>query len=242
MPEPASCPGDNDVRVWHAHVDDAFRDGAAIEHARAGLTRAEQERFDRYHGDLDRRMFLLGRLMSRGLVGRALDVAPGAWEWREGRHGRPEIADPQTPLQFNLAHSAGLVVCALARSREVGVDAEDLERPPLDARLVERYCAPAEAADIEAQGEAWRDRFLTYWTLKEAYLKARGLGISVPLREISFVLQPDGAQITFLGSLAGSSTDWTFQLERPTGRHLVAIAASSPPGGAPSIAIERYRF
>ena len=242
MAEPASCPGDSDVRAWHAHVDDAFRDGAAIARARTGLTRGEQARFDRYHGDLDRRMFLLGRVMSRRLVGGALDVAPDAWQWREGSHGRPEIADPPTPLQFNLAHSAGLVVCALARGRAVGVDVEDLERPPLDSRMVPRYCAPAEAADIEAQGAAWRDRFLTYWTLKEAYLKARGLGISVPLREISFVLQPDGARISFLGSLAGTSTDWTFQLERPTGRHLVAIAASSTEGASPSIAIERYRL
>ena len=242
MPEPASWPGDHDVRVWHAHVDDVFRDEAAIARARAGLTRPEQARFDRYQGDLDRRMFLLGRVMSRRLVGGALDVAPGAWQWREGPHGRPEIADPPTPLHFNLAHSAGLVVCALARGREVGVDVEDLERPPLDSRMVPRYCAPAEAADIEAQGAAWRDRFLTYWTLKEAYLKARGLGISVPLREISFVLQPDGAQITFLGSLAGTPTDWTFQLERPTGRHLVAIAVASAAGVSPSIAIEPYRF
>jgi 4'-phosphopantetheinyl transferase len=133
-----------------------------------------------------------------------------------------------------------LVVCALAAGREVGVDVEDLERPPVDARMVPRYCAPAEAADIEAQGTAWRERFLTYWTLKEAYLKARGLGIALPLREICFVMKPEGVRITFLGSLAGSSTDWTFQLSRPTERHLVAIAASRAEGAAPSIKIEKY--
>jgi 4'-phosphopantetheinyl transferase len=241
MPEPASCPGSNDVYVWHAHVDDTFADDAAVARARTGLTGTEQQRFDRYHGDLDRRMFLLGRIMSRRLVGRALDVAPGAWNWREGAHGRPEIAHPPTPLHFNLAHSAGLVVCALANGREVGVDVEDLERPPVDPRMLPRYFAPAEAADIEAQGEAWRERFLQYWTLKEAYLKARGLGIALPLREICFALQPDGVRITFLGSLAGTSTEWAFQLSQPTDRHLVAIAASRADGVVPAITIEQYR-
>jgi 4'-phosphopantetheinyl transferase len=241
MPEPASCPGRNDVHVWHAHVDDTLADEAAVASARTGLTGAEQQRFDRYHGDLDRRMFLLGRIMSRRLVGRALGVAPDAWDWREGARGRPEIAHPPTPLHFNLAHSAGLVVCALANGREVGVDVEDLERPPTDPRMVPRYFAPAEAADIEAHGAAWRERFLEYWTLKEAYLKARGLGIALPLREICFELRPDGVRITFLGSLAGTSTDWVFQLSQPTEHHLVAVAASRSEGVVPTITIEQYR-
>lgn len=239
MPEPASHPGHEDVRAWHAHVDDALASPDAIARARAMLSGAEQQRFERFHGDLDRRMFLLGRMMSRDLVGRALGVAPGGWEWREGAHGRPEIANPPTGVHFNLAHSAGLVVCALGTGREVGVDVEDLARPPIDPRMIQRYCAPAEAADIDAHGSNWRDRFLRYWTLKEAYLKARGLGISLPLREISFDLDPH-VRITFLGSLAAASTDWTFQLSQPTDRHLVAIAASTIDGVVPAISIQPY--
>ncbi len=178
--------------------------------------------------------------MARTLVGRALDIQPDHWTWREGAHGRPEIAHPETPLHFNLAHSAGLVVCALANGREVGVDVEDLERPATDPKMIQRYFSPAEAADIERHGEAWRDRFLRYWTLKEAYLKARGLGISVPLREISFILDPQDIAVTFLGTLDGTSTAWSFDLSQPTGRHLVAIAASRSDGILPAIAIERY--
>ena len=239
MPEPASHPGRDDVRAWHAHVDDALASPDAIARARALLSGAEQDRFERFHADRDRRMFLLGRVMSRELVGRALGVAPADWQWREGAHGRPEIANPPTAVHFNLAHSAGLVVCALSNGREVGVDVEDLDRPPIDPRMIQRYCAPAEAADIDAHGSNWRDRFLRYWTLKEAYLKARGLGISLPLREISFDLDPH-VRITFLGSLAAASTDWTFQLSQPTDRHLVAIAASTVDGVVPDIRIQPY--
>jgi 4'-phosphopantetheinyl transferase len=241
MAEPASCVTRDEVCAWHAHVDHALGDPGRVADARRWLTAVEQVRFERYHGDLDRRMFLLGRLMSRDLVGRALNVGASDWEWREGAHGRPEIAQPATPVRFNLAHSAGLVVCAVTTGRDVGVDVEDLQRPPLDERMIARYCAPAEAADIAAHGARWRDRFLIYWTLKEAYLKARGLGISVPLREISFVLDDGAVRVTFLGSLAGTSDAWTFHLARPTERHLVAIAASTDDGVQPGMLIDTYR-
>jgi 4'-phosphopantetheinyl transferase len=240
MPTPASCPGRDDVRVWHAHVDDVLADESIVARAQATLSSAEQDRYHRYRGEIDRRMFLLGRTMSRTLVGRALDLPPDAWTWREGAHGRPEIAQPETPLRFNLAHSAGLVVCALACGRDVGVDVEDLTRPPVDEKMVQRYFAPDEIADIESQGDGWRDRFLVYWTLKEAYLKARGVGISVPLHEISFSLHPTGIGITLLGSLAGLSSAWRFHLDRPTDRHLMAIAASCADGATPSIEVSRY--
>jgi 4'-phosphopantetheinyl transferase len=239
MTETSSCPGREDVHAWHAHVDRVFTDPAAVAHARNTLNAADRDRFDRYHVDRDRRMFVLGRWMSRQLVGQALGVPAESWEWRTGTHGRPEIAAPPTPVRFNLAHSAGLVVCALANAREVGVDVEDLERPPIDERMVRRYLSPSEADDVEAHGEDWRHRFLVYWTLKEAYLKALGLGISVPLREISFALEPE-IRIMFLGSLAATSTSWAFQLLQPTERHLVAIAASADDGVRPAISIGAY--
>ena len=239
MMEVASCPGRDDVRAWHAHVDQVFADPAVVVQGRSTLNDADRERFDRYHAERDRRMFLLGRLMSRRLVGEALGVPPEQWEWRTGTHGRPEIASPSTPIRFNLAHSAGLVVCALANAREVGVDVEDLRRPPIDERMIRRYLSPLEADDVEAQGEHWRHRFLHYWTLKEAYLKALGLGISVPLREISFALEPE-VRITFHGSLADTSTSWVFQLLQPTDQHLVAIAASADDGVRPEIRIGAF--
>ena len=180
-------------------------------------------------------MFLLGRVMARDLVGRALGVAPDAWSWREGPHGRPEIAAPDTLLRFNIAHSSGLVACALAHGRDVGVDVEDLKRRPVEPAVVSRYCSPFEAADVEAQGDAWHDRFLVYWTLKEAYLKARGIGISVHLSDISFSLGPSGVTLAFLDSLAGTDTRWQFALIQPSDQHLLAVAASTTDGVQPQV-------
>ena len=227
MPSPTSGPLPDEVCVWHADVATLIPDTVGLLRAEALLGPADRDRYRAYRHDGDQRMFLAGRVLARTLVGRALDVAPEAWRWREGPHGCPEIAAPDTPFRFNLAHSAGLVACALANERNVGVDVEDLARRPVDVRVVARYCAPEEVRDIESRGqEGWHDRFLQYWTLKEAYLKARGLGIALPLSEIGFTIDGSEAQIAFRGSLAGTDDRWTFQLTRPTPRHVLAVAAA----------------
>jgi 4'-phosphopantetheinyl transferase len=236
MPAPTSCPAPGEVRVHYAEASRLIEESGGVDRAVAWLQAAEPERFARYRFEADRQMFLAGRVLARTLVGRALGVAPEAWRWREGPHGRPEVAEPATALRFNLSHSAGLIVCALAMGREVGVDVEHLARPPVDRKMIRRYFSPAEAADVEAQGpDRWQDRFLVYWTLKEAYLKARGLGVSVPLSEITFELDDDRARVHFDGSLAGSDTRWALRFSRPTPRHLMAVAASEADGVEPQI-------
>lgn len=211
------------VQAWHATTD-VLADRTRFTRALAWLSPGERARHDRFRHDADRQMFLLGRIMARTIVGRLAGITPTAWPWREGPKGRPEIGDDRIDLHFNLAHSAGMVVCAAAKARAVGVDVEDLERESTDRAVVQRYCAPAEIADIERLGEdGWRGRFLEYWTLKEAYLKARGLGIAVPLAEIHFTIDTE-PRIDFLGSLAGTDAAWAFHLQRLTDRHLAALA------------------
>lgn len=185
----------------------------------------EQQRFRRFRHTRGAHEFLGGRLLVRtwlsALTGRRVDE----WRFREGPYGRPELDDPR--FHFNLAHSGGIVACVLTTGREAGVDVEDLDRRPMSEGLWGRYCAPSEVADIHAQpAEERTHRFLTYWTLKEAYLKARGLGIAVHLADIAFQLNPPHApRIAFVGSLAGTSTAWAFGLAQAGPRHLLSWAA-----------------
>ena len=226
------------VSVYYARTADVFPDEACRTRAGGWLTPDEVRRHDRYRQQTDRDMFLLGRVMARALVGDALGVAPTAWVWREGPRGRPEA---DGPVSFNIAHSAGVVVCAVSDTGPVGVDVEHRERPPVDARMVRRYCAPAEVADIEREGPAaWQDRFLKYWTLKEAYLKARGLGIAVHLADLSFTIGVDSISLERLNDL-GDDARWSFVLDAPGGTHYVAAAARvAPDGTRPSFMIARF--
>jgi 4'-phosphopantetheinyl transferase len=222
----------SDVCVWHARTDELLND-AVRTRALALLSPADHSRHERYRFQADRDMFLLGRAMARTLVGQALHVAPAAWEWHEGPRGRPEIADPEAArrVSFNIAHSAGVVVCAVATDGIVGVDVEYRRRPPVDARMIRRYCAPDEADDIERQGEGWQDQFLKYWTLKEAYLKARGLGIAVHLADLRFTLHADAIRLDRLNALAAEDDhEWTFVLDGSSPTHFVAAAASGRSG------------
>ena len=217
-------------------------DAGRISQSLAWMSPAERDRYARFHHDHDRWMFGLGREMARTLVGEALAVDPAAWIWREGPHGRPEIADPATDLVFNLSHSAGVVVCVLARRRLVGVDVEDLTRREPDPAIVPRYCSPEETADVRAQGADWGGRFLTYWTLKEAYLKARGLGIAVHLSDVSFAIDGhDGARVGFRESLAGTDDRWVFHRRRLEPHHLVAFAIETRDGSTPPLTLLPYR-
>jgi 4'-phosphopantetheinyl transferase len=231
--------GARTVLTYYADIS-ALDVGGRTERALAWLDAGEQARHQRFRGEDDRRMFLLGRVMARALVGRALDLPPTAWRWTEGTHGRPEIAFPATPVRFNIAHSARLVVCALSAAREVGVDVEDLGRRAIEPGLVSRYFSPGEVADINVDLAGWERRFLCYWTLKEAYLKACGLGISVHLADVGFSLDGPEPRVSFFRSMAGSQPKWRFQLAQPTNRHLIAIAASAADGLLPEIDLRRF--
>jgi 4'-phosphopantetheinyl transferase len=204
------------------------------------LSNEEQDRFRRYRHALASYQFLAGRLLIRKWLEAVSGTAASEWRFVEGRRGRPAIASPLSPWAFNLAHSGGLVAAALSTLPEIGVDLEHLDRRPTERELYRRFCSPAEIADIEQQREQDRmHRFLTYWTLKEAYLKARGLGIAVHLADVEFSLKGARPTIGFRESLAGSDPGWAFGLFQPTPRCLLSVAAPQPKGTpAPGFSIE----
>jgi 4'-phosphopantetheinyl transferase len=224
---------DNDgvVHVWHADVSlfDARPDLRA--RALAALSTSDRDRYVRFRRAVDRDMFLLGRILARALVGRALRLDPYSWGWQDGERGRPEIAGWGGRASFNIAHSAGLVMCAAGAADRIGIDVEHAQRTPVDRDLMVRVCAPSELADLERRTPADRQaRFLRYWTLKEAYLKARGLGISAPLAEACFALDGDRPDLTCGPALADAGERWAFHLGDLDGC-LFAAAAPAAPGG-----------
>ena len=184
--------GDDGVSVWLA---DPAGWSAPAEQGRllALLSADERERHGRLRFEEDRAAFLLAHGLLRLALSAHAPVPPAAWTFRVGAHGAPSIAAPASDLRFSLSHTRGLCACAVAARRTVGVDVEDAARPaPLE--VAERYFTPGERRDIAATEPAGRARrFVEYWTLKEAYATARGLGLWLPFDRFEFRREPGGA-------------------------------------------------
>lgn len=231
----------NDVLVAVFNADDGGLDAEVWTRLREWLQPNERERADKYKDMEARAAFLIGRGMARAMLSEVSGVPPADWRFTEGAHGRPEIASPDTPYHFNLAHSHGAVACIVARDREIGVDVEFLKRPQASHDVAARVCSPEELEDVNAAADAERqERFLVYWTLKEAYLKARGLGISVPLADVAFSVASGQPVFMPRGTLADVDTRWTFRLAQPNDAHLLAVAVDTRDGAEPNIRFQRF--
>jgi 4'-phosphopantetheinyl transferase len=232
--------GDDDAHLWTVRAD-AIRDPARLAAYRALLAPDEAERHARYLSPETRHEFLVTRALVRTVLSRYAPIAPAEWTFARTLHGRPEIAGPRgaPPLRFNLANTRGLVACVVARDAEVGVDAEDVERRTSDVEIAERFFSPTEVAALRAApAERRQVRFFDYWTLKEAYLKARGLGLALPLDRFSFRLDEPGARredgrsigVSFEPPIEDDPAAWQFELFRPSERHTIAVAIRSARG------------
>jgi 4'-phosphopantetheinyl transferase len=215
--------GDDEVHVWCADPSELERNGL-IGPAHALLTAGELERLRRFHFDSDRLIFLATRVLVRQVLSRYESVAPDAWTFVANAQGRPEIGGPRSELRFNLSHTPGLVVCAVTREVDVGVDVESLARTkPIEN--FEHFLAPREAQALRLLTAAEQaSRFFAYWTLKESYIKARGLGLAIPLDRFWFTIQANRPpRVEIDPQLLDSGDAWLFAQLRPTPQHLVAV-------------------
>ena len=217
----------NAVHVDLVHTDNAEA-SAQVEAYRALLSPDEHERMARLIFERDRRRFLLTRALVRTMLSRYASVPPAAWSFVANVHGRPEILDRPKgvpDLRFNLSHTEGLIACAVTIGREVGVDVEHIGRR-LTHDVAGRFFAPREVSDLHQLPDDEQHRvFFDYWTLKEAYIKARGFGLALPLADFAFRLSPPAPpQVTFEPSLEDDPATWQFHQDWPTPQHRLALA------------------
>ncbi|HVY45201.1 MAG TPA: 4'-phosphopantetheinyl transferase superfamily protein [Minicystis sp.] len=192
------------------------------------LNDAERARHDRFHFERTRHEFLVTRALVRTTLSRYADVEPAAWSFKANAWGRPEIDAPgaHARLGFNLTNTEGLVAIVVADAREVGCDVEDVNRRGETVAIANRFFSAREVEDLgRVPAAEQRARFFDYWTLKEAYIKARGMGLAIPLGDFSFVIRR-GAPIAieFAPALEDDPSSWQFEQLRPTERHVLSVA------------------
>ena len=155
------------------------------------LTADERERAARFYLGRDRDRWTVARGALRAILARYANAAPQALAFGSGPHGKPSLAEPANDLRFNLAHSDALAICAVARGIEVGVDVEAIRPDAATEDVARRFFAPAEVVALAALPPALRtEAFFACWTRKEAYLKARGMGLTLGLDRFEVSLAP----------------------------------------------------
>ena len=176
----------DELHVWYAELD---RGEVAVRDLRWLLSADEHDRADRFRFERDRARFTVARGIVRILLGRYLDQPPAAVRFEYGPQGKPRLAGPGP--WFNISHSAGVALFGFSSRAELGVDIE-LERVEVEhERLAQRFFSPSEVEAVQALPESLRPlAFLTCWTRKEAFVKARGDGLSLALDSFDVTLEP----------------------------------------------------
>ena len=220
------------VHVWHDLLDPS-EDHDRIAAAKNIVAANEWARYERFMFPEGRRQFLANRVLIRSVLSRYAAVDPAAWRFTTNAYGRPELTESEVDvaLRFNLSNAEGLVVCVVSAHHEVGVDVEPLGRRPM-LEVADRFFSPLEVAALRAlPSEEQPHRFLEYWTLKESYIKARGLGLAIPLTQFSFDLSdPTRICVRFDPRLADDHEQWQFERPIISSRHQVAVALKRPVG------------
>jgi 4'-phosphopantetheinyl transferase len=222
------------VDIWLAR-DAQLRDPRLLADFASVLTPEERDKVERRHFPEDRHQQLITRGLLRTVLSRYVPAqAPADWRFELGVRGRPRIADAQNGagLHFNLAHARGLVALAIAGFPEVGVDVEEFRERRAPFAVARRYFSGAEVDEMESLPEEARaKRFFQLWTLKEAWLKAVGTGLTVRLERISFLGL--GSRLRF--DLADArNSDWHFAQFLPDETHWLALACR-PPNAPPEL-------
>jgi 4'-phosphopantetheinyl transferase len=226
------------VHVWYIRSERVRQRERLVDYQRL-LSPAERARHRRFRVAGARHQYLVAHALVRTTLSRYADVEPRAWVFGTNAHGRPHIAAPAgLSLNFNLSHTDGLVACAVTRGREVGIDVENTTRRGATVKIADRYFAPAEVAALHRLPAALqRPRFFAYWTLKESYIKARGMGLSLPLAQFAFELVESGPiRIAFDPRLNDDRASWQFALLQPTEHHVMALSVRR--GGDPELTID----
>ncbi|MFT7622889.1 MAG: 4'-phosphopantetheinyl transferase [Myxococcota bacterium] len=207
------------------------------------LSADEWTRHDGFRFERDRLLFrtahaLVRHSLSQVSQGQINHIAAADWVFTTGSHGRPEPAPGLADgLRFNLSHAHGLVAVLLHGPHDAGVDVEPCQRDVGFLSIARFSFAPAELEDVAAQTtlDARRQRFFAIWTLKEAYIKARGLGLAMDLSAFAFSF-PDAlpVRVTFEPRAEDQAERWHFWRDQ-TETHQIAVANTDPDARPPVV-------
>lgn len=220
---------------------EAMEDARVRAAAEAIIDDDDRAHVARFRFEADRDVALASRaLQRRALSAVATGIVPATWRFAADANGRPRIVEPVTTLVFSAANTRGLVGCAVSEGGEVGLDLE-VRRDDAPAELIERYFAPAEREALAALPQPERPtRFVELWVIKEAYLKARGVGLGVPIENLAVEYVGVTPRLVLAPELGDDAASWQITLWSPTPAHAAAVCVRRDPAGPDATLLHRW--
>lgn len=185
----------NEIHIWMSKPQELLGNDDLLSHYATLLSAEEKVKQQRYKFAKDRHDALITRAFIRDLLSYYADVAPQDWQFEKGEKDKPEIVNPPLPLRFNISHTKNLIICAVTLNDDIGCDVENIGRNNDVLAIAERYFSKQETTELfSLPASKQRNRFFDYWTLKESYIKAWGLGLAIPLADFSFNIADKDSQ------------------------------------------------
>lgn len=230
-PAPADLGLDSDeVHIWCAALDQG---SARVSDLAQLLSVDERERAGRFVFEQHRQHFIVGRGLLRLILGRYLALAPHQLKFEYGPQGKPALAHPvrQPALVFNVSHSHGLALYAVACNRALGVDVEAIRRLDDLESIAKRFFAAAEYAALSSLPDEQKPTaFFNCWTRKEAYIKAIGDGLAYPLDRFEVSLRPgEAARLLRIQDDPQATERWSLYHLAPVPGYVGAVVAAGQP-------------
>lgn len=221
LPPPSLTLAGDDVHLWRIALECG---DAALSRLHECLADDERQRAERFYFESDRRHFIAGRGAMRTILARYLALAPEQVPFRYTNYGKPML-EGINPLRFNLTHSHGLALLAVTVGREIGVDVERIRDNLEGELLAERFFSSREAAELRSlPAELRREAFFHCWTRKEAYIKAAGKGLSLPLDCFEVTLRPgEAAMLAATHDDPNEAKRWSMRSLIPSEGYVAAL-------------------
>jgi len=229
----------NEIHLWMTRPQDLLNIQENIqlkESYQAVLTPEETKKQQRYKFAKDRHDALITRVFVRDLLSKYVDIAPSDWHFDKGEKDKPEVMNCPLPLRFNLSHTKNLIICAVTLVNDIGCDVENTTRNNDVLAIADRYFSSTEIDQLfTLPKEHQRHRFFDYWTLKESYIKAWGLGLAIPLKDFSFTIgkaktedmptsMNSNIQVNFAQHRVDTPEIWRNWLFYPNDEHRIALS------------------
>ncbi len=206
------------VHVWRINLS------TSIELEWSVLSPEEQARAQRFRFEPDRNRYVFSHGALRLLLGRYLNLKPTEIVFHRGDHGKPTL-DHDSDLRFNLSTSHEMALLAVTIQRELGIDIEYRNESHADRQVARQFFSPREIDALNAvPPEKFIEAFFNCWTRKEAYIKAVGLGLNMPLDQFSVSLQPgEPAQLLEVIGQPQEMERWSMTRLEPGGNYAAAL-------------------